>query len=220
MQTDLKSMTVLQLRKIAKDNGIVLGAGIDKAGIIQKILLTLSSETVSDPAPVVNPENEVPGEPKFQAAWHNVDAPRYNTRPAYQAPAAPLLPVILLFGSNLVFSRFGPGLPHPVLVRHPSLLLLQNQITPLVCNPSLFISRLLLPCPIGVSVNLPGILTGAPFHILLHSLRLPSIQNLFLCLVSQLSLQREHPPWKSCLLPETVRKAEAFWNCILMGMVS
>ena len=91
-ESDLKSMTVLQLRKIAKDNGIVLGAGIDKAGIIQKILLTLSSETVSDPAPVVNPENEVPGEPKFQAAWHNVDAPRYNTRPAYQAPAAPLRP--------------------------------------------------------------------------------------------------------------------------------
>ena len=37
-ENEMKSMTVVQLRKTAKDLGVTLGAGIDKAGIIQKIL--------------------------------------------------------------------------------------------------------------------------------------------------------------------------------------
>ena len=82
---ELNEMTVLQLRKLARENAVVLGAGIDKAGIIEKLLPVISD----------NPENEPErddadrlAEPKFQAAWHNSDAPRYNARPAYQAPGA------------------------------------------------------------------------------------------------------------------------------------
>ena len=37
-ENELKEMTVLQLRKTAKENGIVIGACVDKAVIIQKIL--------------------------------------------------------------------------------------------------------------------------------------------------------------------------------------
>ena len=33
---DLQSMTVMQLRKLAKEHHVVLGAGIDKAGIVEK----------------------------------------------------------------------------------------------------------------------------------------------------------------------------------------
>ena len=76
-------MTVMQLRKLAKENSVTLGAGIDKAGIIQKILDGISPETSSE-------SQEVPAdsEPRFQAAWHNTDAPRFNARPAYQAPGS------------------------------------------------------------------------------------------------------------------------------------
>ena len=35
--SELQSMTVIQLRKAARDNHIVLGAGIDKTGMIEKI---------------------------------------------------------------------------------------------------------------------------------------------------------------------------------------
>ena len=85
-ENEMKAMTVVQLRKTAKDLGITLGAGIDKAGIIQKILEhTGSGET----APAAE---ETESTPKFQAAWHNVDAPRYASRPAYQAPVTPQRP--------------------------------------------------------------------------------------------------------------------------------
>ena len=86
-ETELKAMTVLQLRKIAKDNGVVLGAGIDKAGIIQKIL-SASAPAAEPVIPAPAPESETPAEPKFQAAWHNADAPRYSARPSYQSPSA------------------------------------------------------------------------------------------------------------------------------------
>ena len=80
---ELNEMTVLQLRKLAKEQSVVLGAGIDKAGIIEKLLSVLSDVSVSES---VQDGTEHLAEPKFQAAWHNSDAPRYSARPAYQAP--------------------------------------------------------------------------------------------------------------------------------------
>ena len=80
---ELNEMTVLQLRKLAKEQSVVLGAGIDKAGIIEKLLPVLSDVSVSES---VQDGTEHLAEPKFQAAWHNSDAPRYSARPAYQAP--------------------------------------------------------------------------------------------------------------------------------------
>ena len=88
--SELNGMTVLQLRKLARENSVVLGAGIDKAGIIEKLLSVLSDkqETVeSTPA-----EEASLSEPKYQAAWHNTDTPRYNVRPAYQAPGSAVRP--------------------------------------------------------------------------------------------------------------------------------
>ena len=81
----LNEMTVLQLRKLAKEHSVVLGARIDKAGIIEKLLHVLSESTGSDS---VSDEADHLSEPKYQAAWHNADAPRYSARPAYQAPGS------------------------------------------------------------------------------------------------------------------------------------
>ena len=79
-ENELKEMTVLQLRKTAKENGIVIGAGVDKAGIIRKIL---DNTAEGEPETVQSPP---PAEPKYQSAWHNTDAPRFSARPSYQAP--------------------------------------------------------------------------------------------------------------------------------------
>ena len=98
-ENELKSMTVIQLRKLAKENNITLGAGIDKAGIIEKLLkgtgAAPSQAEDSMPAPAEKPAETtaaVNPEPKFQAAWHNTDAPRFNAHPAYQAPGVSTRP--------------------------------------------------------------------------------------------------------------------------------
>ena len=84
-ENELSAMTVMQLRKLAKEQKITLGAGIDKAGIIRKILE--SAPVSSDiPKEAADPNESAGTEPRFQAAWHNTDAPRFNARPAYQAP--------------------------------------------------------------------------------------------------------------------------------------
>ena len=94
-EKELSALTVVQLRKIARDAGVVLGAGIDKAGIIRKIL-EHSGDAAAEPADVQQQESEPAAEassgPKFQAAWHNTDAPRYNARPSYQYTPAQARP--------------------------------------------------------------------------------------------------------------------------------
>ncbi len=82
-ENELREMTVLQLRKTAKENSIVIGAGVDKAGIIRKIL---ENQAPAENGPAAVPA--APAEPKYQSAWHNTDAPRFSARPSYQAPAA------------------------------------------------------------------------------------------------------------------------------------
>ena len=83
-QNELSKMTVLQLRKLAREHAVVLGAGIDKAGIIEKLLPILSGDQPAESEPETAPLSE----PKYQAAWHNSDAPKYSARPSYQAPSA------------------------------------------------------------------------------------------------------------------------------------
>ena len=81
-EKDLSAMTVMQLRKLAKEQQITLGSGVDKAGIIRKILES-GSDIPADDSPA---EESAVSEPRFQAAWHNSESPRFNARPAYQAP--------------------------------------------------------------------------------------------------------------------------------------
>ena len=39
---DLASMTVIQLRKVARENHIILGAGVEKAAMVKKIASALN----------------------------------------------------------------------------------------------------------------------------------------------------------------------------------
>ena len=83
---ELSSFTVIELRKLAKENSIVLGTGIPKHEIIEKIAVVLCDddapadmETVSQPEsePVVSEQAEMPRERPVA---------RFNATPAYQAP--------------------------------------------------------------------------------------------------------------------------------------
>ena len=82
---ELNKMTVVQLRRLAREQNIVLGSGLDKAGVIEKLLEAGISGSEPDTG---SDEEDRLAEPKFQAAWHNSDAPKYSARPAYQAPGA------------------------------------------------------------------------------------------------------------------------------------
>lgn len=88
---ELSAKTVIELRKIAKANGIVLGAGVSKSDIVEKIAAALPEEPAPAPEqPEPAPEAEKPAaqpQTQYKAAWHNTAAPRYNSKPAYQAPA-------------------------------------------------------------------------------------------------------------------------------------
>lgn len=113
---ELSSMTVLELRKLAKEKGVKLSAGISKNGIIERISAALESESAPEarpaskespapaqaeevakpapeaaaPAPVSQVAAKENAQPQYKAAWHAPAAqPRYSAKPAYQAPAYP-----------------------------------------------------------------------------------------------------------------------------------
>lgn len=104
---NLNEMTVIELRKLAKELHVPLRAGISKQGIIERLQEELTGAApVAEPAPAAEPaaavpEEEAPAEtgdirlnerpaqdtpaPGFRA--NAPAAPRFNTKPAYQAPA-------------------------------------------------------------------------------------------------------------------------------------
>lgn len=59
---ELQSMTVIQLRKLAKENGVKLSAGIDKAGIVARIAEALSAREIAVEA--AQPKEESAREPE------------------------------------------------------------------------------------------------------------------------------------------------------------
>jgi len=75
-KSDLQAMTVIQLRKLAKDNGVKLGAGIDKAGIVERIAEAMldgrAEESENAPAPVVS-EITAPAPETLQEASLSAD---------------------------------------------------------------------------------------------------------------------------------------------------
>ncbi|MGN1021790.1 MAG: transcription termination factor Rho [Aristaeellaceae bacterium] len=107
---DLSSKTVVELRKMAKEHGVTLGAGVNKESIIAKLTDALGAmenepaETPAADAPLAAPAaqetpvlsdaaaapapRQEPAQTQYRAAWHN-PSPRYSSKPAYQAPAYP-----------------------------------------------------------------------------------------------------------------------------------
>lgn len=101
---NLSALTVIELRKLAKENKIKLGTGISKELIIEKITAAMGGKeleapvakeeapTVATPvvqAPVVQAPIEqaaAPQDAAKSASWANASH-NYSTKPAYQAPA-------------------------------------------------------------------------------------------------------------------------------------
>lgn len=100
---NLNELTVIELRKVAKEMKVPLGAGISKQGIIDKLTMAIAEQNAS-PAPVQeelpletsaieadkddapsDDEEDAPAQPQFKQAY--VAPQRFNNRPAYQAPA-------------------------------------------------------------------------------------------------------------------------------------
>ena len=136
---ELNAKTVIELRKLAKENGVKLGAGVSKSDIVAKLAAALGDAAAPAPAvveeitaeaaipdgdsPAPKPE---PAQPQFKAAWHN-PAPRYNSKPAYQAPTYPQRPAWQSnqarpamevqrpapVRQNTYTPRFGPGASAP-----------------------------------------------------------------------------------------------------------
>lgn len=105
-ELNLNEKTVIELRKLAKEMKVPLSAGISKQGIIDKLTLAMNGQEPADapaeeteaPAADAPAEEEVheaeaaaespsaPDEtPAFRQAY--VAPARFNSRPAYQAPA-------------------------------------------------------------------------------------------------------------------------------------
>ena len=103
---NLNELTVLELRKVAKEMKVPLSAGISKQGIIDRLTMAMAEKNAADTAPTVAPaaesvpetadaadpaESEAsaaasPAQPQFKQAY--VAPQRFNNRPAYQASAA------------------------------------------------------------------------------------------------------------------------------------
>ena len=52
----LQAMTVVQLRKLARENGVKLSAGIDKSGIVARLSEALPDEPAAQPALTEQPK--------------------------------------------------------------------------------------------------------------------------------------------------------------------
>ena len=72
--SDLQAMTVVQLRKLAKENSIKLRAGIDKEGIVEKIAEQLCGENAA-PAANVNEKVETSAQAVEEKASNEQTAP-------------------------------------------------------------------------------------------------------------------------------------------------
>lgn len=102
-KSELQAMTVIQLRKLAKENGVKLGAGIDKAGIVERLLENMgekpqaeAAEPASAQPEVVKPDPETLHEASLSAdvtsaapgsgyrTWNNPQQERPAYRQAWQ----------------------------------------------------------------------------------------------------------------------------------------
>nr|MBR4281747.1 transcription termination factor Rho [Clostridia bacterium] len=102
---NLNELTVLELRKVAKEMKVPLGAGISKQGIIDKLTMAMAEQGAAEqqalplenaaPAETVSNQEEAdaadaPAQPQFKQAY--VAPQRFNNRPAYNRAAAPRTP--------------------------------------------------------------------------------------------------------------------------------
>ena len=89
---ELQAMTVIQLRKLAKENGVKLSAGIDKAGIVEKVAQALAEKT-EEPAQTAPGKNQESGSEADVTSvapasgfrpWNQTQQEQNGFRPAYR----------------------------------------------------------------------------------------------------------------------------------------
>ncbi len=80
-EQNFEKMTVIELRKAAKDYGVTLGAGITKAGIIEKLKNIQANASASTPVEHTAPEPEQQPKPESQPQ-HSPAQPPVNARHA------------------------------------------------------------------------------------------------------------------------------------------
>lgn len=136
-EQNLSAMTVIELRKLAKELHVPLSAGISKQGIIDRLTQATAeapaaeaAKPAEEPAPAQPDEQEeAPAAAPTPAPGFRPAAPaatsRFNTRPAYQAPAygsrvsaprtpAPVEPQRTQTTRPVGFTpRFGPAAQEP-----------------------------------------------------------------------------------------------------------
>ncbi len=144
---NLNELTVLELRKVAKEMKVPLGAGISKQGIIDKLTMAMAeqnsasapvqeelplestpAEAAQDAEEESDSADDAPSQPQFKQAY--VAPQRFNSRPAYQAPAygrqaAPRTPAPMETQRTQTTrpvgfqSRFGPAAQAPAAPAAP-----------------------------------------------------------------------------------------------------
>lgn len=90
--TELQAMTVVQLRKLAKESGVKLSAGIDKSGIVSRLAEALKDEAASEAAverqEIIAPEQPeiiAPAQPE-SAAPEQPESPEQSMEKLQEAP--------------------------------------------------------------------------------------------------------------------------------------
>lgn len=95
-EQNLSAMTVIELRKLAKELHVPLSAGISKQGIVERLSEAISGAPAAEQEPAQEqPADIQPAAPEAASAAETpvagfrqaYTAPRFNTKPAYQAPA-------------------------------------------------------------------------------------------------------------------------------------
>ncbi|MBR6667172.1 MAG: transcription termination factor Rho [Clostridia bacterium] len=135
---NLNELTVIELRKVAKELKVSLGAGISKQGIIDKLTMAIAEQQaapvaadVTEPAPASlaqEADDDEEAQPQFKQAY--VAPQQFNNRPAYQAPSysrtsAPRTPAPMESTRTQTTrpvgfqSRFGPGAAAPAAPAQP-----------------------------------------------------------------------------------------------------
>ena len=124
-QQELEQKTVIELRKIAKEESITLGAGLSKKQIVEKIAAAMGDRKPAAPQPApAKPEAETKENqgPQFHAAWHNpgqrggrgtysAQRPGRNPYGATPQPNGPEMPHLTTVRPAHFAPRFGPAVP-------------------------------------------------------------------------------------------------------------
>ena len=111
--SELQTMTVIQLRKVARENNIVLGAGVDKASIVSKIAgamkLTpepeqLSFSEMNDLSVFPEKEDPQPVQPVVEESSAEILENSESAAASEESTPEPAVPVPRISSASFIFA--------------------------------------------------------------------------------------------------------------------